>query len=143
MALFIWKPEYSVNETVLDRHHQDLFNLLNTVYESVMNSQELECIIPKIDELSMYTKTHFSAEERYMQEKGFPGIDAHIAQHREFTLTIETLRTRYSDNNLEVAKELIILLGEWLLCHVLKEDRQYAEFFKRPSEVCSRAYSAE
>lgn len=128
MTLFSWKPEYSVNEAELDEHHQKLFSVLNTVYENVMNSEELDFILPKIDELSTCTKSHFSAEERYMLENGFPGIADHIAKHREFTHKLDTLRTRYHNNNLEVSKELIVVLGEWLLCHVLKEDRNYSEF---------------
>ena len=126
MSLFTWKPEYSVNVASLDSHHQQLFSVLNSVYENVMNSREVECVLPKIDELSSYTRYHFSAEEQYMREKGFPDIDGHIAKHREFTHEIESLRNHCHENDLDVAKELIIVLGEWLLRHVLKEDRKYS-----------------
>jgi hemerythrin len=127
MPLLSWKPEYSVNEEILDNHHQELFDLLNTVYENVMNSLEVDYVLPIIDKLSEYTRYHFSAEEQFMREKGFQGIDDHIAKHKEFTLTIETLKTRYHDNNLDVTRELIIVLGQWLLHHVLRDDMMYSE----------------
>jgi len=127
MPLLSWKPGYSVNEVALDNHHQRLFSLLNTVYENVMNSPEVDCVLPLIDELSEYTTCHFTAEEKYMREKDFHEIDAHIAKHREFAHTIETLKSHYHGNNLEVAKELIIVLGNWLLRHVLKDDMMYSE----------------
>jgi hemerythrin len=127
MSLFSWKPEYSVNEATLDRHHQQLFAVLNSVYENVMNSPELDSVVPKIDELSNYTKYHFSTEEQYMRDHGFPEIDDHIVKHREFTHTIDALRTSYHNNDLEVAKDLIVVLGEWLLQHVLKEDLKYSK----------------
>lgn len=127
MPLLSWKPEYSVNEEILDNHHQELFDLLNTVYENVMNSLEVDYVFPIIDKLSEYTRYHFSAEEQFMREKGFQGIDDHIAKHKEFTLTIETLKTRYHDNNLDVTRELIIVLGQWLLHHVLRDDMMYSE----------------
>lgn len=126
MTLFAWKPEYTVNEATLDSHHQKLFSVLNSIYENVMNSSEVDCVLPKIDELSAYMSFHFSAEEQHMREKGFLEIDTHIAEHREFTHTIEALRARYHDDDLEVTKELIILLGDWLLGHVLKEDRKFS-----------------
>lgn len=126
MSLLSWKPEYSVNEKLLDSHHQQLFAVLNSVYENVMNSPELDCVLIKINELSTYTNYHFSSEEQYMRDHGFSGTDDHIAKHREFSHTVEALRTRYHDNDLDVAKELIIVLGEWLLQHVLREDRKYA-----------------
>lgn len=128
MSLFTWKPEYSVHEAALDSDHQKLFAILNSVYENVMSSTELDSVLPKVDELSKCTNCHFATEEQYMRKLKFPGIDGHIAKHREFTQTIETLRSRYNDNNLEVARELIIVLGEWLLRHVLKEDKKYLEF---------------
>lgn len=127
MPLLNWEQEYSVNEEVLDHHHQELFDLLNTVYENVMNSREVDCVLPIIDRLSEYTRYHFSAEEQYMREKGFHGIDDHIARHKEFTHTIETLKTHYHDNDLDVTRELIIVLGEWLLHHVLRDDMMYSD----------------
>ena len=131
MPLFSWKTEYSVNDAVLDNDHKKLFDLLNAAYECVMNSEEVECVLPIIDELSEYTRYHFSAEEQYMREKGFQEIDDHIAKHREFSHKVVTLRTRYHDSNLEVAKELIVILGEWLLGHVLKDDMKYSELSTR------------
>ncbi|MDD2736347.1 MAG: bacteriohemerythrin [Desulfuromonadaceae bacterium] len=127
MSLFVWKPEYSVHVADLDSDHQKLFSILNSVYENVMSSREVDCVLPKIDQLSTYTNYHFSKEELYMREKGYSGIEDHIAKHREFTRSIEALRNGYHNNDLEVSKELIIVLGEWLLRHVLKEDRKYAE----------------
>lgn len=127
MSLIIWKPEYSVHEPTLDSHHQKLFGILNTLYESVMNSSDVDCVPSLFDELSEYTMYHFSAEEQYMEEKGFRGIDDHISKHREFSQKIEKLKTQYRSHDLEVTRELIIVLGEWLLHHVIKEDRKYAE----------------
>ena len=127
MPLFRWLPEYSVNEAELDNNHKKLFYILNTVYENVMNSQKLDCVLPVIDELSEYARYHFTEEEKYMREKGFQEIDAHISEHREFKHKIEALKTNQSGNNLEVTKELIIVLGGWLLHHVIKEDTKYSE----------------
>jgi len=135
MSLFTWKPEYSVNDAVLDEHHQKLFSVINLVYENVMNSREIDCVLPKIDQLSEYTNYHFAAEEQHMREMGFPGIEDHVARHREFTHTIETLRASYNNNDLEVSRDLIIVLGEWLLQHVLKEDRKYAAL---PAKISDR-----
>lgn len=133
MSLFTWKPEYSVNEATLDSHHQKLFHILNSVYENVMNSKEVDSILPKLAELSAFTKYHFSIEEQHMRKIGFAGIDGHIAEHREFTHEIETLQSSYHDNDLEVTRELLIVLGEWLLRHVLKEDRKFSELPAAPS----------
>ncbi|MFA7402597.1 MAG: bacteriohemerythrin [Pelobacteraceae bacterium] len=134
MSLFTWKPEYSVHEARLDNDHQKLFHILNSVYENIMSSSEVDFILPKINELSEYTLDHFSSEEQYMKSKGIPDIDNHIAKHREFTNKIEKLRNDYHNNDLETSKDLIIVLGEWLLQHVLKEDKKYSESSIAPTK---------
>lgn len=134
MSLFTWKPEYSVREATLDSHHQKLFSMLNTVYESVMKSSNVGCVMPMVEELSEYTSYHFSAEEQFMRGKNYCGIDSHISEHREFTKKIEELKTRYSGNDLEVTRDLIVVLGDWLLHHVIMVDRQYVEMTTRSKE---------
>jgi len=127
MPLLNWRAEYSVNQDVLDSHHKQLFSLLNTVYENVMNSLEVCSVLPLIDELTEYTKSHFTMEEQHMRDNGYQEIDTHISKHREFTHTIEAIKSHYHGNNLEAARELMVVLGEWLLQHVIKEDMKYSK----------------
>jgi hemerythrin-like metal-binding protein len=127
MPLLNWRAEYSVNEELLDNHHRQLFSILNTVYENVMNSLEVCSVLPLIDELLEYTRSHFTVEEQHMRDKGYQVIDIHISKHREFTNTIEAMKTHYNGNNLEAAQELMVVLGEWLLQHVLKDDMKYSQ----------------
>ena len=130
MPLLSWKPEYSVIDAELDSQHQNMFSIFNTLYENVMNSPEVECVLPIIDDLLGFVRYHLSAEEQHMRENMFHDIGSHIAKHREFTDKIETLKTQCHGNNLEVTKDLIILLGNWLLRHVLTEDMKYSELSK-------------
>ena len=127
MPLLKWKPEYTVHETELDRQHILLFELLNTVYENVINSSEADCIKSVVNDLSEYLKYHFATEEQLMEDNGYQGIDAHIAEHRVFAQTIEAFKTNHHDNNLDAAKELIVVLGNWVLHHILIEDRKYSD----------------
>lgn len=108
-----------------------MFSILNTVYENIMRSSEVDCVLPMINELLDNTRQHFAAEEQFMRDRSFRELNAHIAKHAEFTCKIETLKAQYHGNDLEVTRELIIVLGEWLLNHVLKEDRKYADILPR------------
>lgn len=109
----------------MDRHHQEMFHILNSVYDNLMESREPNSLLPSIDRLSAIAKHHLSVEEQYLREMHVPDIDYHMAKHREFTESIEMIRSDYRENYPEASKELIILLGEWLFHHVLKEDRKY------------------
>jgi len=120
MPLLRWLPEYSVNDIKLDNSHKKLFHILNATYDKIMHSQEVDCAIPVIDELLEYSRLYFLEEEQYLIKIGSPDIEAHIAKHKEFTHKIEVLKTYSSENNLEVTQELIVVLGGWLLHHVIK-----------------------
>lgn len=135
MPLLQWKPEYTVNKAELDSHHIWLFNALNSAYENVMNSSGVTSIVSVVDELSEYMKLHFLAEEQLMHENGYDGIDAHIAEHRLFTKNIEMLKANHHDNNLEAAKELIIVLGNWILRHILVEDKKYSALLRQEASM--------
>jgi len=124
--LLSWTPIYSVNNDELDSHHQKMFHILNTIYENVMNSREVDCVLTIIDELLALVRTHVSLEEQIMNEKCYPDIDAHVATHNEFLHEIERLRSNHYDNDLEATNELIIVLGNWLLHHVINEDSKYS-----------------
>ena len=132
MPLLNWKPEYSVNREDLDSHHQEMFHILNSVYDNLMNSRESGYLLPSIDRLSAIASYHIAVEEQCLREMCVPDIDHHIAKHREFTESINTIRNDYNDNYLEASKELIILLGEWLFNHVLKDDRKYSDLIGIP-----------
>jgi len=125
MPLLRWKAEYSVHREDLDRHHQEMFDILNSVYDNLMDSHEPGFLIPSIDRLSAIALHHLSAEEQCLREMHIPEIDQHIAKHREFVEAIEMIRNDCHENYSEASKELIILLGDWLFHHVLKEDRKY------------------
>lgn len=130
MPLLKWRPEYTVNAAELDCHHKKLFDTLNSAYENIMNSDEILSIISVIDDLSEYMKYHFAAEEKHMAEKGYQDIDAHISEHRLFAANIEKLKSDHLDNNLEATKELIIVLGNWVLHHILMEDKKYSDLLR-------------
>lgn len=93
-----------------------------------MNSLEVDHVLPIIDKLSSFTDYHFSKEGQDMKETGYTWIEDNMVMHREFTLSIAALRNGSHNNDLDVSKDLIIVLNEWLLRHVLGEDRKYSEF---------------
>jgi len=126
MPLLKWKPEYTVNKAELDSHHIWLFNALNLAYANIMSSSGVNSIICVVEEIAEYMKHHFLAEEKLMDENGYHGIDAHIAEHRLFMQNIERLKAIHHGNNLEATKNLIIMLGDWILHHILVEDKKYS-----------------
>ncbi len=127
MPLVTWYKSYSVNDAELDDHHKKLFAILNKMYDSCLPAASMECAAQFIKELIEYTDYHFSAEEKYMADKGYKGIDEHRQKHRYFRDKLLELRSCKEKNNYEYKKEVLALLGNWILEHVTVEDKKYSK----------------
>jgi hemerythrin-like metal-binding protein len=126
MELFKWDEKYSVNNDELDNHHKVLFGILNRLYASCFEENEGITLDSIYEESVSYTNYHFSAEENYMRNKGYKDIDNHIKAHNIFKERIMLLKKDIDLKNIVLTKELIVYLGNWLLNHVLVEDKKYS-----------------
>jgi hemerythrin len=126
MALFKWYKKYSVNNNVLDDHHKILFDIFNRLYENCFSKDKANCLDPIIEELKSYSNYHFSAEEQHMRNIEYKELDKHIIEHRGFTQRTLQLQSVADMDEPEATKELIVFLGNWLLHHVIEEDKKYS-----------------
>lgn len=126
MPLFKWNEDYSVNVAELDQHHKTLIDIVNSIYDNCLQTDAVDCIGPKINELIDYSQYHFRAEESYMRRIEYFEREEHIEQHSMFIFKIRELQQAYDGNEPELTKSLIVFLGKWLLHHVLEEDKKYA-----------------
>ncbi len=126
MPLLAWDDKYSVNNEELDKDHKALFEVVNKLYDSCfdLNSKINLGSLTKI--LISYTNHHFATEEEYMRAKGYPHLDKHIAEHKMFRDRILHLQHKDNANDIVLTKELIVYLGNWLLNHVIREDKKYS-----------------
>jgi len=124
--LFRWYNKYSVNNEEIDKQHKALFNIFNRLYAYCGEDNAEFDLEPLISELVSYTKYHFSAEEQYMRSKGFIDIDQHISEHKIFTDKIMQLHSKSLSNDHEISKELIVYLYNWIINHVMVEDKKIA-----------------
>lgn len=126
MELFTWYKKYSVNNGELDKHHEKLFEIMNRLYSNCFNNKNVNDLGPIIEELESYSDYHFKAEEQHMRNIGYKDIDKHRAEHRAFTQRTLQLRHVVDKDDFELSKELIVFLGNWLLHHVMEEDKKYS-----------------
>ena len=124
MELFKWYKKYSINNDELDNHHKTLFNIMNRLYENCVSGDSTNFIGPIVEELVSYSNYHFSAEEQYMKDIGYKDIEKQISEHRSFTQRALQLQNVVNKNDSELTKELIVFLGNWILHHVMEEDKK-------------------
>lgn len=100
--------------------HQVLFNILDEINTSAACNTLFH-------RLRDYSENHFSIEERYMLELGFPGREEHIRAHNNFRSELEQLLESGQPDSL--SRELIAtFLTHWLRSHVFGLDKKLEAF---------------
>jgi hemerythrin-like metal-binding protein len=123
MALYSWKPSYSVKVRSCDAEHLKLFALINDLHEAMQSGKGSQVIQRVVGELELYTKTHFSAEEALMAKAKYPALAAHCVEHQRFIESIANLRKQ------GIAGQSIAtlsFLNDWLVSHIMRTDQQYS-----------------
>jgi hemerythrin-like metal-binding domain len=76
-----------------------------------------------LDELAAYTVYHFSTEEKYMEQCGYPGLAFHKKEHDTFVGKVESLIQDYQANKLGITIELMTFLKDWVSNHIQITDK--------------------
>jgi hemerythrin-like metal-binding protein len=129
MALIGWDKSYSVGDHDLDTHHQKLIELIVRLSEHEGKDTEAEQVEEILLELTDYLDYHFRAEEKWMQEGGYPDLARHRKIHEGFLSRILFFQRAFREKKATLAADLLLFLRTWLINHILNTDRAYAAFF--------------
>ena len=122
-----WSEDFVTGVPALDEQHQALFRCVVEL-EQAAGERTMLSTCHALAQLSRYAREHFADEERLMREHGYPGIDSHIAAHRDFSHRLFELRRAYLDE--DISSELIALLRAWLRFHVTTTDMDYVPYLR-------------
>jgi hemerythrin len=118
----------------IDNQHKELLNLVNdSINHSTGNAGAERNFFDRIIRIGVdYLKTHFFTEEQIMLQTGYPGYDAHKAEHdamvKNLTDTIANIESGKTPLNL---LEFSLFLRDWFLNHIPSFDKPAEECFKR------------
>jgi hemerythrin len=129
--ILYWRQEYSVHIHAMDKHHQTLFERANDFYMALDAQKDKSILESTLCFLLEYTTYHFTEEEMLMKNHGFPGYENHSKKHAAFKKDIDALCAKFQENDPETGLALLQLLKNWILDHILTEDRKYGEFLNK------------
>ena len=130
MAFFDWEEKYSVGVERLDSQHQTLFKLVNSFYDTIRQKDTQRAMSEVLSGLIAYTETHFTTEEQYLKDYGYPLYARHVSQHAQLVEKVKDFQTRFQSGRLLLPIEIATFLKEWLSGHILGEDQRYTSFLK-------------
>ena len=125
-----WKDEYSIGVERVDEQHKKLFEIANRSYDLLRNqliTDKYGKIIEIIDELKNYTIYHFKEEEEYMQAIGYKKFLSQKVAHNDFLEKMDNIDVeQIDDGQNEYLIGILDFVSEWLVEHILKEDKLIA-----------------
>jgi len=133
-----WNERYKLGIDIIDMQHKKLFDLAEeaeVILEQPDYIDKFDNIVSLLDELRDYIKYHFSQEEEILLKIGYKKFFAHKVEHTDFIESIYGLDLGDIDRNQnEHALTLLNTLMNWLIEHVLVQDKEwstvYHEFYK-------------
>ena len=132
-----WTEDLSTGIEKIDEQHRELFEKINDLVVAVRQGVCKYKISDVIRFLEDYVFFHFGEEEKYMQQFGYPGYQAHKAQHQKFIENFNELKKELpkleggkkpGSYDLSVWTNQVVV--DWILDHIAKTDKQLGEFLK-------------
>lgn len=128
-TLFDWKSEYDLGIPIIDAQHRGLAAALNSLHFAIVNHLGDTMLDPTIEMVKAYAGVHFTTEELLFRQCGYPDAERHAALHNKL---LETMFERGQESLFnQDAGEFLDFLKNWLITHVLREDRAYRNYFSR------------
>lgn len=130
MALLDWTPTLELGVEQMDRQHKQLVKILNELHQAMLAGSQRKDLIRVMEELILYTKYHFTTEERLMAEAGYPSLALHKQKHQALTAKVEEYASDVLKGRTTISLSILQFLKDWLNRHILGTDREFAEFVK-------------
>lgn len=124
----LWEDSLSVNNESLDCQHKKLIDLFNSAADVQIQNPNSEKFSDLLQALSRYSQEHFSQEEEYMQEIGFPDLEKHKKLHKTFKEKVACFCLEAFSQSDTVVSETLDYLTDWIVNHIENTDQMYRQF---------------
>lgn len=138
--LLTWSDAYSVQNALIDGQHKKLFELANIADNMIGKQTDPAEIKKMLVALFDYMKTHFRDEEMYMESIQYPHLELHRERHRQIVLEMTNL---VKHMKYDFKQQLVIIMEQWLLKHILQEDMEYAKYCEEMNEKRSKQKTSD
>lgn len=128
MAVIKWRDSYDTGIKAVDEEHRKLVDQIEAMYKCIRDKEPQETVERVLTEIVEYTQTHFSNEESLMEEKEYPGVEEHRAQHLSLIAEVGEYKERLLQNFPDGRQELYRFLREWLINHIMESDKAFGDF---------------
>jgi hemerythrin len=130
MTYVVWSDMFSVRMPYIDNQHKKLLEIANDFHAALKDNKDRKSLFEILNSLIHYTEEHFRDEEEIMEMAGFPAVDmeSHKKIHEQLVRDIFGLHQGFTNSEEKTTHELEIFLNNWLVQHILLEDKKYEPY---------------
>lgn len=132
MSHIEWNDSFSIDNAEIDAQHQKWIAIHNSLHAILLEGDIAslqQAAINTLQEMLEYMRHHFAYEEEYMGRIGYPGIREHWRLHKDFDNQVYGfLRDAQRGNVPILNSELVKIIKNWLIHHILVEDRKFSQY---------------
>ena len=134
-----WDKKYEMGISMLDSQNKELVDLCNTFRAEIMKRNRGDgpdwrvALGIVLKGAVKYTKGHFVAQERMMQQINYPKFQQHKRYHQEFVDMVATTLENFPKATMQTAFEFSSHLREWVISHIAHDDQEFAKYFFDPN----------
>ncbi len=125
MSALVWTKSFEVGVPTIDTQHQKLIELINQLDLGASTGSADEIRKATLGVLD-YARVHFAYEEGRMEACSYAGRAEHLKLHTEFMKHAMDAYRKLLAGDGSVARPLAEYLRNWLLTHIVTEDRKVA-----------------
>ena len=134
MSLIEWNDSLKLGIAVVDRQHERLVGIINRLHQATLDGRGADVIGEILDELIIYTATHFSMEEKYFAQFEYADAEEHKREHDALIEKVSALANDFEKairgSESDLAKELLQFLQIWWRYHMMETDSKFVTLFK-------------
>ena len=125
----VWDDSYSVGFELIDDQHKELVVMTNELFQGCKGNATTADVafLRAVKKAVDYAQSHFSTEEKYMQQVNYPFLKEHKIQHDDFVSEVKKAVHNFEEGNAEPI-EMARFLKNWLLNHIAQSDKQYGPY---------------
>ncbi|MES9971970.1 MAG: bacteriohemerythrin [Candidatus Thiodiazotropha sp.] len=128
-----WDESMATGIAAIDKQHHYLVETLQDMNKRLLDDDSDLLLSQVVKDLLGYALMHFETEEALMQRYDYAAAcpddaQAHIAQHRDFSRQVVTIRDQLREGQKVSRIEILRFLNHWLRDHVLGVDQSLGKF---------------
>lgn len=125
-----WTKDFELGVEKIDLEHKNLIESYDKLYAMMRKGQGHEYYEELLEFLTKYVDTHFNHEEQLQLKVKFDQYEAHKELHDKFRARVEKIITDHKGEDISDSDliSISLFIKDWLLHHILIEDKKIKDF---------------